>query len=185
MLLQAWPAGITEFKQLIMKNLILILVTALVTFASCSYEPGVSEAFTKYRFKDGVTTVTVPGWVLAFAARHGDLDKEEREILKNIEKVKVLAVEDNDLNARINLHKEFYDHINRKGDYDELLVVRDEKEEVTIFGKMDEEVITEMVILVGGEDNAMVYLKGEISPDLLNDKIDLSDPKKIAKLNFK
>ena len=161
-----------------------IFISALLLFTSCSYEPGVSEAFTKYRFKDGVTTITVPGWVISLASGFADLEESEREILDCIDKVRVIAIDDHDLNARVDLHREFYNKINKKGNYEELLVVREENESVTVFGKMDENVIKEMVLLVGGENNALVYVKGEIKPELLNDKIDLTDPDKFLSFNF-
>ena len=168
-----------------MKRNLLIIGVALLVLTSCSgYDPGISEAFMKYRLKEGVTTVTVPGWVIGMAERFGDLDKEELEILNSIDKVRVLSVEDNDLNARIDLHEEFYDRINRNHNFEELLVVHEDDENVTIFGKMDENVIKEMVILVGGDDNVLVYLKGEIKPELLNDKIDMSHPDKFLSLDF-
>jgi len=167
-----------------MRNLALLSIVILLVATSCSYEPGVSEAFTKYRFKDGVTTITVPGWVISLAVNFGDLDESEREILDSIDKVKVMSIENDDLNARIDLHKEFYQYINKKNDYEELLSVRDDSESVTIFGRMDESVIKEMVILVGGDDNAMIYLKGEIRPELINDKVNFSDPEKFLSLKF-
>lgn len=167
-----------------MRKLSFLLFAILLVFTSCSYEPGVSEAFTKYRFKEGVTTVTVPGWAIGLAAGFADIEESEQEILESIDLVKVIAIEDDDLNARTNLHKEFYAEINKKGNYEELLVVRDESESVTIFGRMDEDIIKEMVILVGGDDNALIYIKGEISPDLLNGKIDLTNPEKFLSFNF-
>jgi len=167
-----------------MKYSSLILIAFFLILTSCDYNPGVSEAFTKYRFRDGVTTITVPGWVIGLAARYGDLNRDEREILESIDKVRVLAIENDDLNNRINLHEEFQSQINRRHDYEELLTVRDEKDNVTIYGKMDENVIHEMVILVGGDDNVMIYLKGEIRPELLNDKINLSDPDKFLGMKF-
>lgn len=167
-----------------MKRSLLVLLGAILIFTSCSYEPGVSEAFTKYRFKDGVTTVSVPGWVIHLAAGIAELDEPERELLDCIDKVKVIAVEDAELNQRINLHDEFYDRIAKRGEYEELLVVRDEDQSVTIFGIMEEDVIREMLILFGGEDNALVYLKGEIKPEMLNDKIDMTNPDRFLSLNF-
>jgi len=167
-----------------MKKVVFILVAFLFILVSCSYEPGVSEAYSKYHLKDGVTTITVPGWLLHLAANVGDLEDSERELLESIDKVKVIAVEDADLNARINLHDEFYDKISNNEKYEELLVVREEDESVTIFGVMEDNVISEMLILVGGDDNALVYVKGEIRPDILNDKIDLSNPDKLFSLNF-
>lgn len=167
-----------------MKKLSLITISILFLFTSCSYESGVSEALMKYRFKEGVTTVTVPGWVISMAATFGDLEESEREILESIDKVKVIAIEDADLNARTDLHEEFYSHINKKGNYEELLVIREESESVTIFGVIEDSVIKEMVILVGGDDNALVYVKGEISPELLNKNIDFSDKEKLLGFNF-
>ena len=167
-----------------MRKILFLGAALLMALASCSYEPGVSEAYTKYRFKDGVTTITVPGWVIHLAVNFADLDESERDLLESIDKVQVIAVEDDDLNQRINLHEEFYDRISKKEKYEELMVVRNENESVTIFGVMEDNVISEMLILVGGDDNAIVYLKGEISPDLLNNKIDLTDPDKLISLKF-
>jgi hypothetical protein len=167
-----------------MRKIVFVSIAILFVFTSCSYEPGISEAFMKYRFKDGVTTVTVPGWVISLAASFADLEESEREMLESIEKVKVLSIEDNDLNARTNLHNEFYSHINKNDHYEELLVVHEDSESVTIFGRMDDSEIKELVILVGGDDNVLIYVKGEIKPELLNGKIDLTDPDNFLSLKF-
>jgi hypothetical protein len=167
-----------------MKTIYLILLVTLFLFSSCEYNPGVSEAFTKYRFKDGVTTITIPGWVIGLAANLGDIDSEERELLHSIDKVRVLVVEDEELNSDINLHREFSTKINRNKDYEELMSVVDNNESITIFGKMDEEVITEMVVLVGGDDNALIYVRGEIDPKMLKENIQLSDKDKLLGMKF-
>jgi len=155
-----------------MKRFLLLPVLFLFLFTSCEYDTGVSEAFTKYRFKDGVTTITVPGWLIHSAAMWGDLEREERDLLRSIDKVKVLTIEDEELNARSNLHKEFYETVRERGDLEELLVVRDGNEQVTIFGKGDEDSIKEMLILVGGDDNAIIYLKGRLKPELIANFMD-------------
>lgn len=150
-----------------MKRLFLLPALILFLFTSCEDETGVSSAFTKYRFKDGVTTITVPGWLIHTASRWGDLEREERDLLRSIDKVKILTIEDKELNARSNLHKEFYESVRTRGDLEELLVVRDGDEQVTIFGKANEESIKEMLILVGGDENAIIYLKGRLKPELI------------------
>ncbi|MFV0269052.1 MAG: DUF4252 domain-containing protein [Draconibacterium sp.] len=166
-----------------MKRILPLLSLFVFLLTSCSFEPGVSEAFNKYRFKDGVVTVSVPGWLIHLAANFGELEESEREILESIDKVKVIAVEDDHLNQKINLHEEFYSRISKNEDFEELMVVREEDQNVTIFGKMDDDVIKELLILVGGEDNALIYVKGEIRPELVNDKVDLTDPNRF--LSFK
>lgn len=157
-----------------MKQVISITILSLCIFTSCITNSGVSEAFSKYSREDGVTSVSVPGWLIGIAANFGDLSDDEQEFLESIDKVKVLSVENDELNSRINFHEEFNSKINKNGDYEELLTVNSEGENITIFGIMTENVIKEMVVLIGGDDNVMVYLKGEIRPELINNVASLS-----------
>ncbi len=154
-----------------MKKAAVLLIVSIFIFTSCEEDSGMSKAFMKYSWKSGVTYITVPGWMIGLASTFGDLDDEEQELLSSIDKVKVMTIEDHDLNARVNLHEEFYSKINSDKSFDELLVVRDGNENVTIFGKMDKNIIREMVILIGGEDNALVYLKGKIKPEMINNLV--------------
>ena len=62
--------------------------------------------------------------------------------------------------------------------------VKDENENVTIFGKMDGNVITEMVVLVGGDENVLVYVSGEIDPKLIDKNIDFSDTDKLFSFKY-
>ncbi len=118
-----------------MKPRIIILLVVLGAFlTSCYDESGISDAFGKYRWREGVVAFTVPGFAIRIASRVADLEKEERELLHSIDKVKVLVIDENS-DSRINLHKEFYSHINTDGKYEELLVIRDHEQDVTIFGK--------------------------------------------------
>lgn len=167
-----------------MKRFFLILVATVFLFSSCDTNPGVSRAFAKYSHHDGVTTVTVPGWLISIGANFGGLSEEERNLLDCIDKVKVLAVENDDLNARINLHEEFHDEINKDNRYEELLTITEKNENVTVYGKMDDEVIKEMIVLVGGDDNVMIYVRGEISPEIINQNIDLSNPNQLLSMKF-
>ncbi len=155
-----------------MKRNLLLLIVAIFILTSCEYTPGVSEAFTKYRFKDGVFTLSVPGWVIHLASNSDGIDKNERELLQSIDKVRILVVEDENLNGKINLHKEFAAKIKNKNHYEELMTVTDNGENVAIYGKTDGDVITEMVLLVSGEnDNALIFVRGEISPDVLKESV--------------
>ena len=82
--------------------------------------------------------------------------------------MKILAIEDKDLNARSNLHREFYSAVRENSEMEELMVVRDGNDQVTIFGIADENSIKELLILVGGDDNAMVYVKGRLKPEMIS-----------------
>jgi len=41
-----------------------------------------------------------------------------------------------------------------------------------------------MVVLVGGDDNALIYVRGEIDPKMLKENIQLSDKDKLLSLKF-
>ena len=165
-----------------MKQIIIILVASFFIFTSCDTNSEVSEAFTKYSHEDGVTSITVPGWLISIGAHFGDLSEREQDLLDCVDKVKVLAIENDELNARINLHKEFHAEINKNKEYEELLTVRNKDENVTVFGKTDEKLIKEMIVLIGGDDNVMIYIKGEIRPELINSVVDLSDRDKFLSM---
>jgi len=167
-----------------MKHIGLIVLGLVFVLSSCSYEPGVSDAMMKYRFREGVTTLTIPGWAINWVAGLNELDETEQEIFESIDKVKIIAVDDADLNARINLHDEFYSKVNKDGYYEELFSAKDDSESVTVFARLDNMVVKEMVILVGGDDNAMVYVKGSFSPELLKDKMNEGEAKKLLSFNF-
>lgn len=167
-----------------MKRVIIILTAAVFLFSACDTNPGVSKAFAKYSHQDGVTSVTVPGWLIGIATSFGDLSEEENELLSSIDKVKILTIENEELNKKTNLHKEFHEEINKNQEYEELLTISEKKENVTIFAKMTEDVITEMVILVGGDDNVLIYFEGEIKPELINKNIDLTNPDKFLSMKF-
>lgn len=167
-----------------MKPIFLLLTTCSLFLVSCDTNWGVSEAFAEYGNERGVTAITVPGWAIGIAANFADLNKDERELLNSIDKVKVLSVEDDALNTKINLHDEFQDKINANYEFEELLTVNNQNEDVTVFGKMDAEVIREMIILVGGDENVMIYLKGKIKPELLDNKINISNPERLLSLDF-
>lgn len=154
-----------------MKKLIPIFAGLFMLATSCVTDSGIPEAFLKYSHRQGVTSITVPGWVISLAARFGDLSAEERDLLESIDKAKVLSVEDRELNAQVNFYDEFRNKINRSGKYEELLTVNDDNESVTVFGVLEDDVIREMVVLVGGDENALVYVRGEISPQLISKAI--------------
>lgn len=167
-----------------MKRSILVLITFAFLFTACNSNQGVSKVFSKYAHKEGVTAITVPGWVISLGVLFADLSDEENELLSSIDKVKILSIENETLNKNVNLHQEFFDEINKNHEYEELLSVREENENVTIFGKMDESVIHEMIVLVGGNDNAIIYFKGEIKPELINNTMHLTNSEHLLSMKF-
>lgn len=147
-----------------MKKFSLLLIFA-VTLISCHRNDPVASAFTKYSRHDGVTSITVPGFVISLASKMAS--PEDKELLEGISKVKILTIDQPDLNRKVNFHEEFYTRLNT-GKYEELLRVTDKGTEVTIMGIMDtDHTLREMIVLVGGDENALIFLKGNIRPEVI------------------
>jgi len=162
-----------------MRTIILLSSILIFSILSCTTNRGVNQAFHKYGSEEGVTVITVPGWLIRLGSNIGDMDESERDLVRSIKKVKILTVQNSELNERINLHEEFIHSINSKQDYEQLVNIKDKQDDVSIIGKFDGDVIKELIVLVGGSDNVIVYLKGKFDPALLKNMVDESQPVKV------
>jgi hypothetical protein len=164
-----------------MKHFSILLIGLILLFASCHNEKPVAMAFAKYSARDGVTSITVPGFLISLASKISSIPEEQRELLQGVSKVKILTIENPELNRKVNFHEEFYAMLS-KGNYEELLRVSEPGNDITIMGIMDDDfTIREMVILVGGDDNAMIYVKGKLHPEMIN-KLALNSPNSRSKM---
>ena len=158
-----------------------VAVTLLFSFffISCSSNKTISSAMNKYGHQDGVVSVSVPGWVLDLGGRIGDLAPDERQILKSIDKVKVLTIEDPELNRNVNFYDEFYRKVISKDGFEDLAMVIEDNDKIGILGRFKGDTVKELIILVGGDENTIVYLKGNITPEMINEIV--SKDKDLAK----
>lgn len=167
---------------MIMRRSIPFLFLSLFILAACSSNREVSNAFHKYGHQEGVVTITVPGWVIHLAGRIADMEAEERALLRQIDKVKVLTIEDPQINQQVNFYNEYYQKIKARKGYEDLVMLRENEEQVGILGKFDGDSVRELIILVGGDDNTIVYLKGQIDPDTINKMVQKEDVHKRIEL---
>ncbi len=115
--------------------------------------------FEKYANEDGFTTISVNRGLLNFVSNLDD-DKETKQLLKSIESVKILTTkyEVNGLN--------FYEEIVKnlpEDQYEELITVRENDEQVKILINEKNGIIRELLVITGGGDeNALIIVKGNI-----------------------
>lgn len=152
-----------------------ILLIALITLLSCSSNLVVSNAFHKYKHQDGVVSITVPGWIIDLGTAIADLSPEEKAMMRQIDKVKVLTIEDPGLNQQVNFYEEYYHRIRSKKGYEDLVMVREDNEDIGILGRFDGDIVRELIVLVGGDENTIVYLKGRLDPSLLKSLMNEAD----------
>lgn len=153
-----------------MKKLSLITIALIMPLFIFAQQSAVDKLFDKYGGKEGFTTVSINKGMFEML---NEIDPEDEDLkaLAKIESVKVLAIEDEELIKGLNFYDEIMKSLNIK-DYEELMTVKQSDQDVKILVKQTGNIIQELLIVVGGEDNAMVCIKGNIQ---LKDLSGLSD----------
>jgi hypothetical protein len=147
------------------RTILAILVLALGTgiFAQTG---DINRLYHKYNGESEVISLYIPGFLCRLAANLGDLEHEEEVLLRSIKSIKLLVVENEEINKRVN----FVDEINldkKDSDYVHMLSVHEDDQDVLILGRKKGDCIRDLVIIVGGEENVMVSIRGRLDADML------------------
>lgn len=149
-----------------MKKLILILAVVLPMAVLAQKNP-VDKLFNKYANQKGFTTVNISGKLLGFASQFETGDEETSKMLSGLSGIRILSVEDDELNKKIDFYKElendgfFKDH-----KYEVLMEVTEEDEVVRFLAKdAGNGKISDLLLVVGGDDNALISISGLINPE--------------------
>jgi len=149
-----------------MKKL-LIVIAILLPVAVFAQKSPVDKLFDKYANKDGFTTVNISGKLLGFASSLDTGDPNTQKMLSDLKSIRVLSVDDDKLNDKIDFYHELNsDGFFKKNDYEVLMEVT-EKDQVVHFLARSEKngKISDLLLIVGGEDNALISIRGLIDPE--------------------
>lgn len=149
-----------------MKKLLLILAVVLPMAVLAQKSP-VDKLFDKYANQKGMTTVNISGKLLGFASQIETGDKATQDLLSGLNGIRILAVEDDELNKKL----DFYDELKKDGffknnDFEVLMEVTEEDEVVRFLAKdAGNGKISDLLLVVGGDDNALISISGVIDPE--------------------
>ena len=149
-----------------MKKLILILAVVL-PMAVLAQKTAVDKLFDKYANQKGFTTVNISGKLLGFASQIETGDEATSQMLSGLNGIRILTVEDDELNKSIN----FYEELNKDGffknnNYEVLMEVTEDDEVVRFLAKdAGNGKISDLLLVVGGDDNALISISGIIDPE--------------------
>lgn len=149
-----------------MKKIILLLAV-LLPMAVLAQKSPVDKLFEKYANQKGFTTVNISGKLLGFASNLDTGDPATKDMLNGLKGIRVLSVEDNELNAKIDFYKELEaDGFFKNNDYEVLMEVTEEDEVVRFLAKdAGNGKISDLLLVVGGDDNALISIQGIIDPE--------------------
>ncbi|TFH38729.1 MAG: DUF4252 domain-containing protein [Bacteroidia bacterium] len=145
-----------------MKRLFLVLFIAIFA-VSLSGQNSIDRLFEKYSGKEGFVTVSINGNLLKLIA---SIDDDDDEIMKHADKfttIRILAQEDDNV-AVENFYDMVIDEVNRSG-YEELVTINSSDADVKILVKADGKVFSEFLLIAGGDENALIQIKGKLSSD--------------------
>lgn len=120
----------------------------------------------KYRGEEGVISLWIPGIAMKLAASIADLDDDEDALLRSIKSIRVLTIEDTDLYPGVNFTREANITAGCNG-FQVLMQVTDGEEDVMILGREKNGKLKDLLVLVGGDENVMVHIKGRMNADMI------------------
>jgi hypothetical protein len=162
----------------IMKKLILTSVALLFTLSLFAQPRGYHNVYHTYRGQEGVTSIRVPGFLLKFAAMCEGLEGSERQLVRSLKSVSVLTIDDPGCHPGVNFVEEM-DHSRMRGEYQLLMEVHDGDEDVIIAAREQRGKITDLIVVVGGEENTLVHVRGRMHCDLLEELAEVSGIKEL------
>jgi hypothetical protein len=149
-----------------MKRLFISLLILIPLLGMAQSNSPIDGLFSKYANKDGFTTVNISGKLLSFSSKLDKSKSKESEMLEKISGIRILSVEDKNLNKSINFYKELdADGFFKNNNYEVLMEVTEKDEVVRFFGKsLENGKLSELLLVVGGNDNTLISISGVIDP---------------------
>lgn len=150
-----------------MKRIFITLVLLIPLMVMAQDGSPIDKLFNKYANKEGFTTVNISGKLLSFASKLDDSKSDEASMLEKISGIRILSVEDKELNKGLNFYKELEaDGFFKNNKYESLMEVTDKDQVVRFYGRSGEKgKLSELLLVVGGNDNTLISIRGVINPD--------------------
>jgi hypothetical protein len=148
-----------------MKKLVLILAVVL-PLAVLAQKTPVDKLFEKYANQKGFTTVNISGKLLGFASQLDKGDKATGDMLSSLSGIRVLTVEDDELNKKLDFYKELEQSgFFKNNNFEVLMEVTDANEVVRFLAKdAGNGKISDLLLVVGGNENTLISISGIIDP---------------------
>ena len=138
----------------------IILLFAVVLAATGVYaQKSIDDLFARYSEKDGFTTVTINGNLLKFASCMDD--SNESSLPASLTEIRILTQEDPQMKV-----ENFYDMVIEGIDlsrYEEFMRVKESGQDVRMLVRAEGKMFKEFLLIAGGEDNALIQIKGNMS----------------------
>ncbi len=145
-----------------MKRIIIFGVLIMFALTAFCQKSAVDKVFEKYNGQEGYTTVYISSFMfnLLNSLEVDDPDYNEfKKATSGISSIKILSQEGN---GSASFGKELLEMLPRS-EYKEVMVVKDQEEEVLFLAREDGGKITEFLLIVSGDgEDALIAIQGDI-----------------------
>ncbi len=144
-----------------MKYIITIIFVTISTNICWSQSSAVDKLFDRYSEKDGFTTVLITQYMFSMFKDVKTDDKDFDNLVKSLKSIRILAVDKENPPKGINFFTEIMKDLPAK-DYKELMVIKEKGQDVKFLVKDVNGKISELLLIAGGKDNALICIQGNI-----------------------
>jgi hypothetical protein len=151
-----------NIKLEIMKRILVSALIILGTVALFGQKSAVDKVFDKYSGKDGYTTVYISSYMFNLMNSLETDDPDYNEFKKAASGINSIKILTQDGDNSVAFGKELLDQLPRS-EYKEMMVVKEENEEVLFLAREIDGKITEFLLIVsGGGEDALIAIQGDI-----------------------
>lgn len=155
-----------------MKRVILFALVVALPALMVAQNSAVDKLFNKYKGQDGVTTVQISPELFQMVNAMGIDELDNSEIpFDKVASVKILTIEDEEKYQDVNFYNEIKGEL-KTDDFAEVMTVDDGGETVRMWMKAEKAVVSEFLLIVGGDDNVLIYITGNFN---MNDLEELAE----------
>lgn len=162
-----------------MKRIILTIFAAAFAVLLYGQKNSVDDFFNRYSGMDGYNTVTINGNFFGLLKNFDD-DQDLENLDRKVTSIRIVS-RDGDKEPE---NREFVSEIRniiRRGGYEEMMTVKNSKDDVRFMVKTDGDIIKELLIVATGDDDAVIQIKGRLTRDDV-DRISENHAEGIARL---
>jgi hypothetical protein len=144
-----------------MKYFIYIITLAFSIEIASGQTSAVDKLFDQYSEKDGFTTVYITQYMFSMFKDVKTEDKDFDALVKSLKSIRILAVDNENPPKGVNFFTEIMKDLPVK-EYKELMVIKEKGQDVRFLVKDNNGKITELLLIAGGKDNALISIQGNI-----------------------
>jgi hypothetical protein len=170
-----------------MKKFLILLFMMNISVTVWSQKNPVDEVFEKYSGKDGFTTVYISPKMFSILSGMNTDDKDYQNLMSRLKSIRILSENTDSLRAPTHFGKDLLRRLPAAG-YEDLMLVKDQNNEVRFMILEVKGRIAELVMVSGGEGSTVVSITGDLDLKTIasmSDKTGIEELKDLDKVDKK